>query len=93
VAILYRCCVWERTQRIPKSVRERRFLLGWSKVSALTFIGVYLMVPMVDLLISHFGSQRCKQWFEAAFLGLVRLRGMECRANAMRKRSPRAWLD
>lgn len=35
----------------------------------------------VDLLNSHFGSQRSKQWFDAeTFLGLARLRGMECRA-------------
>jgi LmbE family N-acetylglucosaminyl deacetylase len=35
----------------------------------------------VDLLISHFGSQRSKQWFDAeTFVGLARLRGMECRA-------------
>ena len=35
----------------------------------------------IDLLISHFGSQRSKQWFDReAFLGLARLRGMECRA-------------
>jgi len=35
----------------------------------------------VDLLISHFGTQRSKQWFDAeTFLGLARLRGMECRA-------------
>jgi LmbE family N-acetylglucosaminyl deacetylase len=35
----------------------------------------------VELLISHFGSQRSKQWFDAeTFLGLARLRGMECRA-------------
>jgi LmbE family N-acetylglucosaminyl deacetylase len=34
-----------------------------------------------DLLMSHFGSQRSKQWFDAeTFLGLARLRGMECRA-------------
>jgi len=36
----------------------------------------------VDLLVSHFGSQRSKQWFDAeTFLGLARLRGMECRAG------------
>jgi LmbE family N-acetylglucosaminyl deacetylase len=36
----------------------------------------------IDLLISHFGSQRSKQWFDAeTFLGLARLRGMECRAQ------------
>jgi len=35
----------------------------------------------IDLLMSHFGSQRSKQWFDAeTFLGLARLRGMECRA-------------
>jgi LmbE family N-acetylglucosaminyl deacetylase len=35
----------------------------------------------IDLLISHFGTQRSKQWFDAeTFLGLARLRGMECRA-------------
>ena len=35
----------------------------------------------LDLLISHFGSQRSKQWFDAeTFLGLARLRGVECRA-------------
>lgn len=35
----------------------------------------------VDLLITHFGSQRSKQWFDSeTFLGLARLRGMECRA-------------
>ena len=35
----------------------------------------------VDLLIAHFGTQRSKQWFDAeTFLGLARLRGMECRA-------------
>jgi LmbE family N-acetylglucosaminyl deacetylase len=35
----------------------------------------------IDLLISHFGSQRSKQWFDReTFLALARLRGMECRA-------------
>jgi LmbE family N-acetylglucosaminyl deacetylase len=35
----------------------------------------------VDLLTAHFGSQRSKQWFDPeVFLGLARLRGMECRA-------------
>jgi LmbE family N-acetylglucosaminyl deacetylase len=35
----------------------------------------------IDLLVSHFGSQRSKQWFdEETFRGLARLRGMECRA-------------
>jgi LmbE family N-acetylglucosaminyl deacetylase len=36
----------------------------------------------IELLMSHFGSQRSKQWFDAeTFLGLARLRGMECRAQ------------
>jgi LmbE family N-acetylglucosaminyl deacetylase len=35
----------------------------------------------VDLLLKHFGSQRSKQWFDAeTFMGLARVRGMECRA-------------
>ena len=35
----------------------------------------------IDLLNSHFGSQRSKQWFDSeTFRGLARLRGMECRA-------------
>jgi LmbE family N-acetylglucosaminyl deacetylase len=35
----------------------------------------------IDLLMSHFGSQRSKQWFDCeTFFGLARLRGMECRA-------------
>ncbi|MGL3107801.1 PIG-L deacetylase family protein [Bradyrhizobium sp. BR 1432] len=40
------------------------------------------MQRKVDLLVRHFGSQRSKQWFDAeTFLGLARLRGMECRAQ------------
>lgn len=36
----------------------------------------------VELLMTHFSSQRSKQWFDAeTFLGLARLRGMECRAQ------------
>jgi LmbE family N-acetylglucosaminyl deacetylase len=35
----------------------------------------------IELLHSHFGTQRSKQWFDAeTFRGLARLRGMECRA-------------
>lgn len=36
-----------------------------------------------QLLMTHFGSQRSKQWFDPElFLGLARVRGMECRAPA-----------
>lgn len=36
----------------------------------------------VELLMKYFGSQRSKQWFDAeAFLGLARLRGIECRSQ------------
>ena len=36
----------------------------------------------IELIVSHFGSQRSKQWFDAeTFRGLARLRGMECRAQ------------
>lgn len=35
----------------------------------------------IELLNTHFGSQRSKLWFDSeTFLGLARLRGMECRA-------------
>ena len=35
----------------------------------------------IDWLNAHFGSQRSKQWFDSElFLGLARLRGVECRA-------------
>ena len=35
----------------------------------------------VDVLLRHFGSQRSKHWFtEDLFLGLMRLRGAECRS-------------
>lgn len=35
----------------------------------------------VALLLSHFGTQRSKDWFDAeTFRGLARLRGVECRA-------------
>lgn len=35
----------------------------------------------IELLITHFGTQRSKDWFDAeTFRGLGRLRGVECRA-------------
>jgi len=44
-------------------------------------ISAEALARKIDLLMSHFGSQRSKQWFDAeTFLGLARLRGMECRA-------------
>lgn len=40
-----------------------------------------VMARKVELLERHFASQRSKDWFEAStFMGLARLRGMECRA-------------
>jgi LmbE family N-acetylglucosaminyl deacetylase len=37
----------------------------------------------VQLLLTHFGTQRSKDWFDAeTFRGLARLRGVECRAPA-----------
>jgi LmbE family N-acetylglucosaminyl deacetylase len=45
-------------------------------------VAARLMRRKVDLLVAHFGSQRSKHWFDAeTFLGLARLRGMECRAD------------
>jgi len=41
----------------------------------------------IDLLLTHFGSQRSKDWFDAdTFRSLARLRGMECRA-------PERWAE
>jgi len=35
----------------------------------------------IDLLLTHFGTQRSKHWFDAeTFRGLARLRGLECRS-------------
>jgi len=40
-----------------------------------------VMDRKVELLLTHFGSQRSKDWFDAeTFRALARLRGMECRA-------------
>jgi LmbE family N-acetylglucosaminyl deacetylase len=44
-------------------------------------ISASVLKRKIDLLITHFGSQRSKQWFDSeTFLGLARLRGIECRA-------------
>lgn len=44
-------------------------------------VSVAAVKRKVELLNAHFGSQRSKQWFDAeTFLGLARLRGMECHA-------------
>jgi LmbE family N-acetylglucosaminyl deacetylase len=41
----------------------------------------------IELLHTHFGTQRSKDWFDAeTFRGLARLRGMECR-------SPERWAE
>ncbi len=44
-------------------------------------ISASVLQRKIDLLDTHFGSQRSKQWFDAeTFRGLARLRGMECHA-------------
>jgi LmbE family N-acetylglucosaminyl deacetylase len=44
-------------------------------------ISATVLKRKIDLLLAHFGSQRSKQWFDSeTFLGLARLRGIECRA-------------
>jgi LmbE family N-acetylglucosaminyl deacetylase len=44
-------------------------------------VSAHALQRKIELLMSHFGSQRSKQWFDReTFLGLARLRGMECRA-------------
>jgi len=40
-----------------------------------------VLAEKIELLETHFASQRTKSWFDAeTFRGLARLRGMECRA-------------
>jgi LmbE family N-acetylglucosaminyl deacetylase len=40
-----------------------------------------VMTRKIDLLMTHFGTQRSKQWFTPdTFRGLMRLRGLECNA-------------
>jgi LmbE family N-acetylglucosaminyl deacetylase len=49
--------------------------------NAFVFIGESVARQKVDLVMRHFGTQRGKDWFDPeTFLGLMRLRGMECRA-------------
>ena len=44
-------------------------------------VSAQVLQRKIQLLNMHFGSQHCKQWFDPElFLGLARLRGMECRA-------------
>jgi LmbE family N-acetylglucosaminyl deacetylase len=44
-------------------------------------VSAAVLARKIDLLMSHFGSQRSRQWFDdETFRGLARLRGMECRA-------------
>jgi LmbE family N-acetylglucosaminyl deacetylase len=44
-------------------------------------VSAHALQRKVDLLMSHFGTQRSKQWFDPeTFRGLARLRGIECRA-------------
>ena len=44
-------------------------------------ITAHTLERKVELLMSHFGTQRSKDWFDAdTFRSLARLRGMECRA-------------
>ena len=61
-------------------------------------VSARLLQRKIDLLNSHFGSQRSKQWFDAeTFLGLARLRGWNvAHRNVTRKRSLRVsllWCD
>jgi LmbE family N-acetylglucosaminyl deacetylase len=41
----------------------------------------HILVRKIDLLMTHFGTQRSKDWFQPeTFRALARLRGLECRA-------------
>lgn len=42
-----------------------------------------ILSSKIDLLNSHFGTQRSKDWFDdETFRGLARLRGVECRSHS-----------
>jgi LmbE family N-acetylglucosaminyl deacetylase len=44
-------------------------------------LSAVVMERKVEILLTHFGSQRSKDWFDGEiFRGLARLRGMECRS-------------
>jgi len=68
--------------------------MGWryGKTQSLYACFASVIQRKIDLLMSHFGSQRSKQWFDAeTFLGLARLRGWNAELrSAMRKRLSRA---
>jgi LmbE family N-acetylglucosaminyl deacetylase len=44
-------------------------------------LDAFVMERKIDLLMTHFGTQRSKDWFDPeTFRALARLRGVECRA-------------
>lgn len=44
-------------------------------------LAAHVLERKIELLLTHFGTQRSKDWFDPeTFRGLARLRGMECRA-------------
>jgi LmbE family N-acetylglucosaminyl deacetylase len=50
--------------------------------NAYAAIGAATLERKIALLMTHFGSQRAKDWFDPEiFRSLARLRGMECRAD------------
>jgi len=60
---------------VPKRDGDRGQPNGYSP------LGGKVLERKIELLITHFGSQRSKDWFDAeTFRGLARLRGVECRA-------------
>jgi hypothetical protein len=44
-------------------------------------VSAAILERKIDLLLTYFGSQRSKEWFDAeTFRSIARLRGMECHA-------------
>ncbi|MBD7992126.1 PIG-L family deacetylase [Ochrobactrum sp. Sa2BUA5] len=44
-------------------------------------LAAQILDKKIDLLMQHFSTQRCKDWFDReTFRAIARLRGMECRA-------------
>lgn len=51
------------------------------RANAYVALSAAILDKKIELLIKNFGTQRSKDWFDReTFLGIARLRGMECRA-------------
>ena len=67
------------------NTRYQNGMATWRRPNLYVPVPASVMQRKVDLLMSHFGSQRSKQWFDPeTFLGLARLRGWNAEPGALR---------